>query len=196
MKTQKCLSIAFLGAALLAGSTLFAQETEEDMEYETVVMEKPDMDPSKTIAVNAGNTADFSTLVAALKAADLVGTLSGDGPFTVFAPTNAAFENLPEGTVESLLKPENKKMLTRILTFHVIAGKINAADVLDLLNKNNGKAKVTTVSGGSLLFYLDDGDVYIEDETGNTASLVFTDLDQSNGVIHVIDNVLLPGNKK
>jgi len=196
MKTQKCLSIAFLGTALLAGSTLFAQETEEDMEYETVVMEKPDMDPSKTIAVNAGNTADFSTLVAALKAADLVGTLSGDGPFTVFAPTNAAFENLPEGTVESLLKPENKKMLTRILTFHVIAGKINAADVLDLLNKNNGKAKVTTVSGGSLLFYLDDGDVYIEDETGNTASLVFTDLDQSNGVIHVIDNVLLPGNKK
>ncbi|AGC76831.1 putative surface protein with fasciclin (FAS1) repeats [Nonlabens dokdonensis] len=133
-----------------------------------------------------------TTLVAAVKAADLVETLSGEGPFTVFAPTNAAFDKLPEGTVANLLKPENKKTLQTVLTYHVIAGKFNAKDVIALIKKNNGYATVKTVAGAELTLYLKDSKVMVKDGNGNSATVTAADLDQTNGVIHVVDSVLLP----
>lgn len=150
------------------------------------------MYPSKNIVENAVNSEDHTTLVAAVKAADLVETLQSEGPFTVFAPTNAAFDKLPEGTVESLLKPENKKKLQAVLTYHVIAGKFNAKDVLKNIKKNDGKAAMKTVNGGILTFWEKDGDVYVRDENGNDALVTIADVNQSNGVIHVINKVLLP----
>jgi uncharacterized surface protein with fasciclin (FAS1) repeats len=135
---------------------------------------------------------DHTTLVAAVKAADLVGVLTGEGPFTVFAPTNAAFDALPKGTVATLLKPENKAALTGVLTYHVIAGKFNAEDVIGLIKKNDGKATVATVAGGELTLSLKDGKVTVTDVNGNSATVTAADLNQTNGVIHVIDAVLLP----
>ena len=122
----------------------------------------------------------------------MVGVLSSEGPFTVFAPTNDAFAKLPEGTVESLLKPENIKMLQGILTYHVVAGKFNASDVIGLVKKNNGKATIPTVNGGNLTAMLKDGSVFIIDANGNSAKVIAADLDNTNGVIHVIDSVVLP----
>jgi uncharacterized surface protein with fasciclin (FAS1) repeats len=151
-----------------------------------------EMYPTKNIVENAVNSKDHTTLVAAVKAADLVGTLSSDGPFTVFAPTNAAFGNLPEGTVESLLKPENKKQLQTVLTYHVIAGKFNAKDVVAAIKKGDGKAELQTVSGGTLTAMLDGKMVKIKDSKGNVATVTIADVNQSNGVIHVVDTVLLP----
>ena len=146
----------------------------------------------KNIVETAIGSDDHTTLVAAVKAADLVGVLTSQGPFTVFAPTNDAFAKLPEGTVESLLKSENIETLQGILKYHVIAGKFMAADVLGLIKKNNGKATIPTVNGGNLTAMLKDGSVYIQDENGNTAKVVVADLDNTNGVIHVIDSVVLP----
>jgi len=146
----------------------------------------------KNIVETAAGSEDFTTLVAAVKAANLVGTLSSEGPFTVFAPTNAAFAKLPAGTVETLLKKENKKMLQSVLTYHVVAGDVKASDVIAMIKKGNGIAKITTVSGGTLIAKLKDGSVYLEDEKGNWSKIVATDLNQSNGVIHVIDSVVLP----
>ena len=143
------------------------------------------------VEVAAGNEA-FSTLVAAVKAADLVGTLSSAGPFTVFAPTNDAFAKLPQGTVESLLKPENKDALTGILTYHVVAGKFEAAAVIDAINANDGKFTVTTVQGGSIVLSLMDGNVILTDSKGGTATVVMADVAASNGVIHAIDAVVMP----
>ena len=151
-----------------------------------------EMSPSKNIIENAVNSKDHTTLVAAVKAADLVETLSSDGPFTVFAPTNAAFENLPEGTVETLLKPENKKQLQTVLTYHVIAGNFSASDVVAAIKKGNGKAELKTVSGGMVTAMLDGKSVKIKDSKGNVATVTIADVNQSNGVIHVIDTVLLP----
>lgn len=151
-----------------------------------------EMYPSKNIIENAVNSKDHTTLVAAVKAAELVETLSSDGPFTVFAPTNAAFENLPEGTVATLLKPENKKQLQTVLTYHVIAGKFNAKDVIAAIKKGGGKVELKTVSGGTLTAMLDDGSVKIMDSKGNIATVTVADVNQSNGVIHVVDTVLLP----
>lgn len=151
-----------------------------------------EMYPSKNIIENAVNSKDHTTLVAAVKAAELVETLSSDGPFTVFAPTNAAFGNLPEGTVATLLKPENKKQLQTVLTFHVIAGKFNAKDVIAAIKKGGGKVELKTVSGGTLTAMLDDGSVKIMDSKGNIATVTVADVNQSNGVIHVVDTVLLP----
>lgn len=151
-----------------------------------------EMYPSKNIIENAVNSKDHTTLVAAVKAAELVETLSSDGPFTVFAPTNAAFGNLPEGTVETLLKPENKEQLQTVLTYHVIAGKFNAKDVIAAINNGGGKVELKTVSGGILTAMLDDGSVKIMDSKGNVATVTVADVSQSNGVIHVIDTVLLP----
>lgn len=151
-----------------------------------------EMYPTKNIVENALNSKDHTTLVAAVKAAELVETLSSDGPFTVFAPTNSAFGNLPEGTVESLLKPENKKQLQTVLTYHVIAGKFNAADVVSAIKKGDGKAELKTLSGGILIAMLDGKNVKIEDSKGNVATVTIADVNQSNGVIHVIDTVLLP----
>ena len=146
----------------------------------------------KNIVETAAGSEDFTTLVAAVKAADLVGTLSSEGPFTVFAPTNAAFAKLPEGTVETLLKTENKEMLQTVLTYHVVAGDVKAKDVVALIKKGNGKATIKTVSGGTLTASMKDGAVYLTDAKGNWSKIVATDLNQSNGVIHVIDSVVLP----
>ena len=146
----------------------------------------------KDVVDIAVGSADHSTLVAAIKAADLVTTLKSAGPFTVFAPTNAAFNKLPAGTVESLLKPENKAQLAKILTYHVVSGNLDAAAVIAAIKKGKGKVELTTVSTGKLTASMDNGKVKLTDESGNSAYVTATDLKGSNGVIHVIDGVLLP----
>ncbi|MBK6963225.1 MAG: fasciclin domain-containing protein [Bacteroidales bacterium] len=146
----------------------------------------------KDVVDIAIGSADHTTLVAAVKAAGLVATLKGAGPFTVFAPTNAAFDKLPAGTVESLLKPENKAQLAKILTYHVVSGNLDAAAVVAAIKSGNGKAVLTTVSGGKLTASMDNGKVKLTDETGKSAFVTATDLKGSNGVIHVIDGVVLP----
>jgi uncharacterized surface protein with fasciclin (FAS1) repeats len=146
---------------------------------------------SDIVDVAAGSDA-HTTLVAAVKAADLVTTLKSEGPFTVFAPTNDAFAKLPSGTVETLLKPENKAKLTGILTYHVVSGKLDAKAVLAAIDKGKGKVILTTVAGGKLTASLEDGKVVLTDENGGKATVTATDLDATNGVIHVIDAVLLP----
>ena len=150
------------------------------------------MYPNKNIIENAVNSKDHTTLVAAVQAASLVDTLSGAGPFTVFAPTNAAFAALPEGTVETLLKPENKAALTQVLTYHVVAGKHSAEEIVAKIKADGGKAVLTTVEGGTLTATLAGDKVMLTDEKGGTAHVTIADVDQSNGVIHVIDGVLLP----
>ncbi|MEO2064553.1 MAG: fasciclin domain-containing protein [Christiangramia sp.] len=152
-----------------------------------------EMYPSKNIVENAVNSQDHTTLVAAVKAAGLVDVLAGEGPFTVFAPTNAAFEKLPEGTVATLLKDENKKQLQTILTYHVLAGDYKAKDIMKAIKAGNGTATFTTVSGGELMAMMDGDAVKVKDENGNVATVTIADVNQSNGVIHVIDTVLLPG---
>jgi uncharacterized surface protein with fasciclin (FAS1) repeats len=147
---------------------------------------------TKNIVENAVNSADHTTLVAAVKAAGLVDTLASKGPFTVFAPVNSAFEKLPAGTVETLLKPENKATLTKILTYHVVAGNFSAKDVVKAIQKGNGKAEFTTVSGGKLYAMLDGSKVVLMDEKGGKSTVTIADVKQSNGVIHVIDSVVLP----
>lgn len=152
----------------------------------TVVEETPNI-----VGVAAGN-ADFSTLVAAVKAAGLVETLSSEGPFTVFAPNNAAFDKLPAGTVDGLLKPESLEKLKAVLTYHVVSGKFDAATVIDAINKNNGKYTVTTVQGGKIVLSLMDGKVMLSDANGGSAMVVLADVAASNGVIHAIDTVVMP----
>ncbi len=146
----------------------------------------------KDVVDIAIGSSDHTTLVAAVKAADLVTTLKSAGPFTVFAPTNDAFAKLPEGTVENLLKPENKAKLANILTYHVVSGNLDAAAVLDAIKKGDGKVVLTTVSGGKLSASLDMGKVKLTDESGNSAYVTAADLKGTNGVIHVIDGVVLP----
>ena len=146
----------------------------------------------KDVVDIAIGSADHTTLVAAVKAADLVATLKGAGPFTVFAPTNEAFAMLPAGTVESLLQPENKAQLTKILTYHVVSGNIDAAGVMAAIKKGNGKAVLTTLSGGKLTASVDKGKVKLTDESGNSAFVTAPDLKGSNGIVHVIDGVVLP----
>lgn len=150
------------------------------------------MYPSKNIIENAVNSKDHTTLVAAVKAAGLVETLSGPGPFTVFAPTNAAFDKLPKGTVDNLLKPENKSKLTGVLTYHVLAGKFNAKDVMAAIKKGGGKATMKTVAGGDLSFSMRGDKLMVSDASGGMAMVMIADVNQSNGVIHVVDSVLLP----
>lgn len=146
---------------------------------------------SDVVDVAVGSKA-HTTLVTAIKAAGLVETLKGKGPFTVFAPTNDAFSKLPAGTVETLLKPENKAQLTAILTYHVVAGKLDAKAVLAAIKKGDGKAVLATVAGGKLTASVEDGKVVLTDEKGGTAIVTATDLDATNGIIHVIDVVVLP----
>jgi uncharacterized surface protein with fasciclin (FAS1) repeats len=150
------------------------------------------MYPSKTIVANAMNSADHTTLVAAVKAAGLVDTLNSKGPFTVFAPTNAAFDQLPAGTVDTLLKPENKSMLTKVLTYHVVAGKYDSKALAKLIAKGHGMARLKTVSGGTLTAMMDGGNIVLRDEKGGTSTVITADVYQSNGVIHVVNAVLLP----
>jgi uncharacterized surface protein with fasciclin (FAS1) repeats len=182
MKTRKFLAVAIL--ALGFGFTSFAQKT--------VMVGGAAMYPNKNIIENAVNSKDHTTLVAAVKAAGLVETLESKGPFTVFAPTNSAFDKLPAGTVETLLKPENIKMLQNILTYHVVAGKMNSADIAKAIKMGKGKASLKTVSGGTLTAWMKGADLYISDESGNSAKVTIANVNQSNGVIHVIDTVLLP----
>jgi uncharacterized surface protein with fasciclin (FAS1) repeats len=146
----------------------------------------------KDIIDNAVNSADHTTLVAAVQAAGLVDTLKGAGPFTVFAPINAAFDALPAGTVETLLMPENKDQLTGILTYHVVAGDIQSPDLVKMIQDAGGTLSVATVQGGELSFSIDGGAVKITDGAGGVATVTIADVNQSNGVIHVIDKVLLP----
>jgi uncharacterized surface protein with fasciclin (FAS1) repeats len=182
MKTRKFLSIALFTVVL--GATSFAQKT--------VMVGGAAMFPTKNIVENAMNSKDHTTLVAAVKAAGLVETLQSKGPFTVFAPTNAAFNKLPEGTVETLLMPENMKTLQTILTYHVVAGKMNTSDIAQAIKKGNGKATMTTVSGGTLTAWMKGKKLYISDENMNKAKVKIADVNQSNGVIHVINAVVLP----
>ncbi|MDC8000883.1 fasciclin domain-containing protein [Aequorivita todarodis] len=189
---SKLITAALFAIALVAGtSSIFAQSKMMNDE-KTVMVGGAAMYPSKNIIENAVNSKDHTTLVAAVKAADLVETLQGDGPFTVFAPTNEAFEKLPKGTVETLLKPENKKALQTILTYHVLAGKHNAADIMKDIKKGNGKATYNTVSGGTLTAMMKGNNVVLIDENGGMATVTIADVNQSNGVIHVIDSVVLP----
>jgi uncharacterized surface protein with fasciclin (FAS1) repeats len=151
-----------------------------------------EMSPSKNIIQNAVNSDDHTTLVAAVKAAGLVGTLEGPGPFTVFAPTNEAFAKLPAGTVDTLLKPENKDMLTKILTYHVVAGRLSASDLRKEIKAGNGEASLKTVSGGTLVATMQGSQIMLKDEKGDMSTVTISNVNQSNGVIHVVDTVLLP----
>lgn len=146
----------------------------------------------KTIVDAAVGNEDFSTLVAALKAADLVGALQGDGPFTVFAPTNSAFAKIDATTLNNLLKPENKETLTKILTYHVVAGNLMANDVVAALKKGKGKVEVETLAGQKLTVMQKDGKIWLKDQAGNYSEITATDVKGSNGVIHVIDTVVMP----
>lgn len=148
--------------------------------------------PNRTIVANASQSKDHTTLVAAVKAAGLVDTLSGPGPFTVFAPTNAAFGKLPAGTVDGLLKPEAKGTLTSVLTYHVVPGRVMAADLSRLIAAGGGTATLTTVQGGTLRAMVQGGNVVLTDAKGGTSVVTQADVAQSNGVVHVVDGVLLP----
>lgn len=150
------------------------------------------MYPTKNIVENAVNSKDHTTLVAALKAAGLVETLEGPGPFTVFAPTNEAFELLPAGTVDNLLKPENKATLTSILTYHVVSGKMDAAALAAKIKEGNGTAQLTTVQGGMIWAMMKDGKIMLKDEKGNMSTVTIKNVYQSNGVIFVVDRILMP----
>ena len=144
------------------------------------------------IVETAVSNDSFSTLVTAVQSADLVDALSSDGPFTVFAPTNDAFNNLPDGTLSTLLQPENQETLQSILTYHVVAGQFMAEDVVQAINDNGGQFTVETLQGGELTLKLWEGNVYVKDTNGNKAQIIITDVETSNGVIHAIDNVVLP----
>ena len=195
MKRTITVTLAGVTAAALAlslGTTApaFAQMKEKE---KTVTVGGAPMYPSKNIVQNAVNSKDHTTLVAAVKAAGLVDTLQSPGPFTVFAPTNEAFAKLPAGTVDTLLKPENKKTLTNVLTYHVVPGRLSAKDLMEKIRAGNGKAMLKTVEGEELTFAEKDGRLWIWDAKGGSAQLTIRNVMQSNGVIHVIDTVLLPG---
>lgn len=194
MNLVKRISL-FSFAAVVMTSCADGKKAEEDVnavDSTEVVAETPEeVAPSTIVDVAVGNE-NFSTLVAAVKAAGLVETLSGDGPFTVFAPTNDAFSKLPAGTVDNLLKPENVEKLKSILTYHVVAGKFEAAAVIETINNNNGKYTVTTVQGEKIDLSLKDGKVVLTDANGKNATVAMADVAASNGVIHAIDAVVMP----
>ncbi|MEP2279700.1 fasciclin domain-containing protein [Maribacter sp.] len=165
----------------------------EKMMMKTKMVGGAEMYPNKNIIENAVNSKDHTTLVAAVKAAELVETLQGEGPFTVFAPTNEAFEKLPKGTVETLLKPENKAKLQSVLTYHVVAGKVSAMELIKMIKDGKGKTELTTVNGGTLTAMLKGKKVQLKDVAGTISTVTIADVNQSNGVIHVVDTVVLPG---
>jgi uncharacterized surface protein with fasciclin (FAS1) repeats len=178
-------------AALIAGGSVYATVPSIAAEMTVEVGGAP-MYPSKNIVENAVNSKDHTTLVAAVQAAGLVETLQGAGPFTVFAPTNAAFEKLPAGTVEMLLKPENKDALVNVLTYHVVAADAMSTAIGKMIADDGGEHPVKTVSGGTLIAKMNGDKITLTDENGNVATVTIADVKQSNGVIHVIDTVLLP----
>jgi uncharacterized surface protein with fasciclin (FAS1) repeats len=179
---------AAFALSFISPSSTFAQSMGE----KTVMVGGAAMYPSKNIIQNAVNSKDHTTLVAAVKAAGLVDTLQGAGPFTVFAPTNEAFAQLPKGTVESLLKPENKDKLVKILTYHVVSADAMADTVKKMIKDDGGKHTITTVSGGKLVATMKGDKIALQDENGGVATVTIANVKQSNGVIHVIDHVLLP----
>jgi uncharacterized surface protein with fasciclin (FAS1) repeats len=182
-------SAAFIAFAAATTAPLYA----DAMSEKTVTVGGAPMYPSKNIVQNAVNSKDHTTLVAAVKAAGLVDTLSGSGPFTVFAPVNAAFTKLPAGTVESLLKPENKDTLTKVLTYHVVPGRMTAVNLMKAVKDGEGEAKLKTVAGEDIIVkQAGPGKLSITDSKGDVAMVTIADVLQSNGVIHVIDTVLLP----
>ena len=185
MKTilrSAAISIALLGLAPLASAPAAANP----------MVGGAAMYPTKTIVDNAVNSQDHTTLVAAVKAAGLVDTLSSAGPFTVFAPTNEAFAKLPAGTVDTLLKPENKDTLTKVLTYHVVAGRMTSKDIAAAIKAGGGKATLTTVEGEPLTAMMTGGALVLTDAKGGTSTVTIKDVIQSNGVIHVVDTVLMP----
>jgi len=193
MKRITTIALAGFAAAALAVSLGGMGPAFAQMKEKTVTVGGAPMYPSKNIVQNAVNSKDHTTLVAAVKAAGLVDTLQSPGPFTVFAPTNDAFKKLPAGTVDTLLKPENKKTLTNVLTYHVVPGRLSAKDLMAKIKDGNGKAMLKTVEGAELTFLEKDGKLWIMDAKGDTAQVTIRNVMQSNGVIHVIDTVLLPG---
>jgi uncharacterized surface protein with fasciclin (FAS1) repeats len=183
-------------AVLLAATPAFAQSPAfaQTMSDQTVRVGGQAMFPSKTIVANAVNSADHTTLVAAVKAAGLVDTLNGKGPFTVFAPTNEAFAMLPAGTVDNLVKPENKPTLTKVLTYHVVAGDYDTTKLRSMILAGNGTATLTTVEGEKLWLMMNgSNNIVVKDAKGDIADITISDVHQSNGVIQVVDRVLLPG---
>lgn len=181
---KRALTSLFAGIAVFAAAGI--------AQAENPMVGGAAMPATKNIVENAANSKDHTTLVAAVKAAGLVETLQGAGPFTVFAPTNEAFAALPAGTVDTLLKPENKAQLTKILTCHVVGAKAMAADVAKMVKDDGGMHKAKTAGGCELTFKADGGKVTVTDENGNVANVTIADVEQSNGVIHVVDKVLLP----
>ena len=191
------MNLAKLTTAALALTMTFAIGSNANAQMmakkeKTVMVGGAAMYPSKNIVENAVNSKDHTTLVAAVKAAGLVETLQSKGPFTVFAPTNAAFNKLPKGTVETLVKPENKEMLTSILTYHVVPGKISSKDLMKIMKANGGNYMAKTVQGEELTFWMKGKDIYVKDAKGGSAKVTIADVNQSNGMIHVIDTVLMP----
>jgi uncharacterized surface protein with fasciclin (FAS1) repeats len=182
--------LSSVAAAALAISALALPIAAAEM---TVTVGGAPMYPSKNIIQNAVNSKDHTTLVAAVKAAGLVDTLSSPGPFTVFAPTNSAFAKLPAGTVDTLLKPENKDQLVGVLTYHVVPGRYTAKDIMQMINKEGGKTMLKTVEGDELTFESKDGALWVWDAKGGAAKITIKNVMQSNGVIHVIDTVLMHG---
>lgn len=178
--------------ALVALFSVGAATTVSAQSAKTVMVGGAPMYPTKNIVENAVNSKDHTTLVAAVKAAGLVETLSSAGPFTVFAPTNAAFAKLPAGTVETLVKPENKETLTKILTYHVVAGRMTSADLAKAIKAGKGTATLKTVSGGTLTAMMKGKAIELKDEKGGVSTVTIADVLQSNGVIHVVNTVLLP----
>ncbi len=181
---KRKIAVLFLSLVAIVGSAIAADKT-------PIVGGQP-MYPTKDIIDNAVNSADHTTLVAAVKAAGLVDTLKGPGPFTVFAPTNEAFAKLPAGTVDTLLKPENKEMLTKILTYHVVAGRLSANDLKKMIKEGHGQAALKTVSGGTLTATMQGSNIVLKDEKGSMSMVTIPNVFQSNGVIHVVDTVVLP----
>jgi uncharacterized surface protein with fasciclin (FAS1) repeats len=190
---NRITKFAVAGFAAAAMAISFGAMGPSFAKEKTVTVGGAPMYPSKNIVQNAVNSKDHTTLVAAVKAAGLVPTLESAGPFTVFAPTNEAFAKLPAGTVDTLLKPENKKTLTNVLTYHVVPGRMTAKDLMAAVKKGGGKAMLKTVEGAPLTFEEKDGKLWIMDAKGDTAQVTIRNVMQSNGVIHVIDTVLLPG---
>ncbi len=190
MKTKNFFNSLLLTLSMFVFLSGLSQE--KITKEKTKMVGGAEMYPSKNIVENAVNSKDHTTLVAAVKAADLVDVLASKGPFTVFAPTNKAFEKLPEGTVQNLVQKENQSKLQHILKYHVVSGNWSANAIVKLIKEGNGKAKIKTVSGGILIAWYKDGNVYVSDENGNSAKVTIADVNQSNGVIHVIDTVLLP----
>lgn len=178
-------AVAGIGLAVTAGAKMHEKE-------KTVMVGGAAMYPTKNIIENAVNSKDHTTLVAAVKAASLVDTLSGPGPFTVFAPTNEAFAKLPAGTVATLLKPENKATLTKILTYHVVSGTMTSKDIAKAIKAGHGKATLTTVQGEPLTAMMHGGKLMLTDAKGGKSTVTIANVMQSNGVIHVVDTVLMP----